>query len=119
MITCVKETLSLTKPLYVGLINKSFNNSGRVSEICYLLIHPEMIKRLFKYCIPYLCLLKRILINTWHTVCFIFQVATSEVLPASMFIPVPGPEKESQNTPQTLSNSTSEDTKKQTGGFSS
>lgn len=47
MIACVKETLSLTKPLYVGLINKSFNNSGSVSEICYLLIHPEMIKRLF------------------------------------------------------------------------
>ncbi|XP_051510355.1 zinc finger homeobox protein 3-like isoform X2 [Myxocyprinus asiaticus] len=42
----------------------------------------------------------------------IATVAASEVLPASMFIPVPGPDRDTQNTPQ--SNSSSEDSKKQT-----
>lgn len=48
----------------------------------------------------------------------IFQVAASEVLPASMFLPVPGSEKlahPAQNDPQSLPNSTSEESKKQTG----
>lgn len=44
-----------------------------------------------------------------------FQVTASEALPASMFIPVPSPERESQSTPHTIANSNSEDTKKQAG----
>lgn len=44
-----------------------------------------------------------------------FQVTASEALPASMFIPVPSPERESQSTPHATANSNSEDTKKQAG----
>ncbi|XP_057203465.1 zinc finger homeobox protein 3 isoform X2 [Triplophysa rosa] len=43
----------------------------------------------------------------------IATVSASEVLPASMFIPVPGPDRDTQNTPQSLTNSNSDDTKKQ------
>lgn len=46
---------------------------------------------------------------------FAFQVSTSEALPASMFIPVPSPEREAQTTPHATTNSSSEDTKKQAG----
>lgn len=46
---------------------------------------------------------------------FFFQVTASEALPASMFIPVPGPDRESQSTPHAIANSNSEDTKKQVG----
>lgn len=44
-----------------------------------------------------------------------FQVTASEALPASMFIPVPSPDRESQSTPHATANSNSEDTKKQVG----
>uniref|UniRef100_A0A3B3UQJ4 Zinc finger homeobox protein 3 n=1 Tax=Poecilia latipinna TaxID=48699 RepID=A0A3B3UQJ4_9TELE len=44
----------------------------------------------------------------------IATVTATEVLPASMFIPVPSPDKESQSTPLATANSISEDTKKQT-----
>ncbi|KAK5616548.1 hypothetical protein CRENBAI_007783 [Crenichthys baileyi] len=44
----------------------------------------------------------------------IATVTATEVLPASMFIPVPSPDKESQSTPLATANSNSEDTKKQT-----
>ncbi len=46
---------------------------------------------------------------------FFFQVAASEGLPASMFIPVPGPEKDTQTAPQSMVKSNSDDIKKQTG----
>ncbi|MEQ2177275.1 hypothetical protein GOODEAATRI_001960 [Goodea atripinnis] len=44
----------------------------------------------------------------------IATVTATEVLPASMFIPVPSLDKESQSTPLAIANSISEDTKKQT-----
>lgn len=56
----------------------------------------------------------RPIINVTNTVLF-FQVAASEVLPASMFIPVPGPEKDTQTAPPSIANSNSDDTKKHTG----
>ncbi|KAK1891447.1 Zinc finger homeobox protein 3, partial [Dissostichus eleginoides] len=40
------------------------------------------------------------------------SVSASEVLPASMFIPVPSPDRESQSTPHATANSNSEDIKK-------
>ncbi len=46
---------------------------------------------------------------------FFFQVAASEGLPASMFIPVPGPEKDTQTAPQSMVNSNSDDIKNLTG----
>ena len=42
-----------------------------------------------------------------------FQVTATEVLPASMFIPVPGPE--AQSTPQATANSSADETKKLNG----
>ena len=44
-------------------------------------------------------------------------MTATDVLPASMFIPVPGPDRESQNTPHATANSNSEDTKKQVGQY--
>ncbi|KAM3877016.1 zinc finger homeobox protein 3 [Diretmus argenteus] len=44
----------------------------------------------------------------------IATVTATEVLPASMFLPVPGPDRESQSTPQATANSNPEETKKQT-----
>ncbi|GAA6233709.1 zinc finger homeobox protein 3 isoform X1 [Lates japonicus] len=43
----------------------------------------------------------------------IATVTATEVLPASMFVPVPSPDRESQGTPHATANSNSEDTKKQ------
>lgn len=54
-----------------------------------------------------------------RVLCLIFQVTASEVLPESMFIPVPGPDREAQSsTPQATANSSSEDIKKQAGQYS-
>lgn len=49
-------------------------------------------------------------------VLFFSQVTPSDALPASMFIPVPSPDRESQSTPHTA-NSHFEDSKKQVGQY--
>lgn len=48
---------------------------------------------------------------------FSFQVTPSDALPASMFIPVPGPDREAQSAPIATANSNSEDSKKQAGQY--
>lgn len=48
---------------------------------------------------------------------FFFQVTPSDALPASMFIPVPSPDREAQSTPIATANSNSEDSKKQAGQY--
>lgn len=48
---------------------------------------------------------------------FFFQVTPSDVLPASMFIPVPSPDREAQSAPISTANSISEDSKKQVGQY--
>lgn len=78
-----------------------------LSFVLFIYIHLSCSTLSGGYCL-------RHIINVTNTVLF-FQVAASEVLPASMFMPVPGPEKDTQTAPPSIANSNSDDTKKQTG----
>lgn len=48
---------------------------------------------------------------------FLLQVTPSDALPASMFIPVPSPDREAQSAPHATANSNSEDSKKPVGQY--